>query len=444
MVKRLSRISRVTEIIDRGRLFTSISRSGNEDASTQCRGVIGQMGLRMARTIRNIAFVSVCLVAIAQVTSAQAFSVLYSFQNKTDGSNPQVGLFLNGIYGTTFLGGDPGCACGTVFRILPNGTFSTLHTFVGTDGANPMGNLVADANGNLYGTTSQGGTGSLAAGTIFKLAPPAKPGGSWTETVLYTFTGGADGAHPYAGLIRDTAGNLYGTTNVGGAFNHGTVFKLDTLGNETVLHSFAGAPDGAYPYGGVIRDNAGNLYGTTNDGGAFNAGTLFRLSGTGKETVLHSFNGTTDGAHPSAGLTFDAAGNLCGTANQGGTDQEGTIFQLAKTGRFIVLHAFTGSVQGANPAAGLVLGASGYLYGTTSEGGNFDNDGTIFQINPSTGAFTFLHTFASGNLGNYPYTRLISDPAGNLYGATESGGTGQRGLVYRIVPPAATQSQGVN
>ena len=125
----------------------------------------------MAWTTRNIAFVSVCLMAIAQWASAQTFSVLYSFQNKTDGSNPQVSLFLNGIYGTTFLGGDPNCACGTIFQLLPNGTFSTLHTFVGTDGANPIGNLIADANGSLYGTTSQGGVGSLAAGTIFKLAP---------------------------------------------------------------------------------------------------------------------------------------------------------------------------------------------------------------------------------------------------------------------------------
>ena len=396
----------------------------------------------MAWTTRNIAFVSVCLMAIAQWASAQTFSVLYSFQNKTDGSNPQVSLFLNGIYGTTFLGGDPNCACGTIFQLLPNGTFSTLHTFVGTDGANPIGNLIADANGNLYGTTSQGGTGSLAAGTIFKLAPPTKPGGQWTETVLYTFTGGADGAHPYAGLIRDSAGNFYGTTNVGGAFNHGTVFKLDILGNETVLHSFHGTPDGAYPYADLIRDSVGNLYGTTNDGGAFDSGTIFRLDTKGKETVLHSFNGTTDGAHPSAGLTLDPAGNLCGTANQGGTQQEGTVFKLAKTGQFTVLHAFTAMVQGTNPAAGLVLGPFGYLYGATSQGGNLDGDGTIFEVNPSTGSFTLLHTFASGNLGNYPYTGLILDPAGNLYGATESGGTGERGLVYKIVPPVTAQSSG--
>lgn len=401
------------------------------------------MDLRITRTTRNVAFFSVCLLAIAQLASAQTFSVLYSFQNKTDGSNPQASLFLNGIFGTTFLGGDPGCACGTVFELLPNGTFSTLHTFVGTDGGNPMGNLIADASGNLYGTTSQGGTGSLAAGTIFRLAPPAKPGGPWTETVLYTFTGGADGAHPYAGLTRDSAGNLYGTTNVGGTFNHGTVFKLDTLGNETVLHSFAGTPDGAYPYAGLLRDNAGNLYGTTNDGGAFNSGTIFRVDTKGKETVLHSFNGTTDGAHPSAGLTLDPAGNLCGTANQGGTQQEGTIFRLAKTGQFTTLHAFTALAQGTNPSAGLVLGPSGYLYGTTSQGGNLDDDGTVFELNPSTGSFTLLHTFASGRFGNYPYTGLILDPAGNLYGATESGGTSERGLIFKIVPAATAQPPGI-
>jgi uncharacterized repeat protein (TIGR03803 family) len=410
----------------------------------QRRGVIRQFRLRKPRTTLNLAFVAVCLMAVAELASAQTFSVLYSFQNKTDGSNPQVSLFLNGIYGTTFLGGDPGCACGTVFELLPNGTFSTLHTFVGTDGANPIGALIADASGNLYGTTSQGGTGALAAGTIFKLAPPAHPGGLWIETVLYTFTGGTDGGRPYAGLIRDSAGNLYGTTNVGGAFNHGTVFRLDTAGKETVLHSFSGSPDGAYPYAGLIRDNAGNLYSTTNDGGAFNSGTIFRLDTRGKETVLHSFNGTTDGAHPSAGLTLDGAGNLCGTANQGGTGQEGTIFKLSKTGQFTVLHGFTQRVQGTNPAAGVVLGPTGSFYGATSQGGNLDDDGTVFELNLSTGSFTLLHTFASGNFGNYPYTGLILDPAGNIYGATESGGTGQRGLIYKIVPPVTAQSPGIH
>ena len=361
---------------------------------------------------------------------AQTFSVLYSFQGNTDGSNPQAGLFLNAVYGTTFIGGDPTCACGTVFELLLNGTFTTLHTFVGTDGANPTAGLVADALGNLYGTTSQGG--SFGAGTVFKLAPPAKLGGTWTESVIYNFTGGVDGAHPYAGLARDSAGNFYGTTNGGGAFSFGTVFRLDKLGHEVVLHSFSGSPDGAYPYAAVILDSAGGLYGTTNEGGTFNSGTVFRLAAMHPETVIHSFNGTTDGGYPSSALTLGPTGNLFGTANEGGSGQEGTIFQLTKTGKFSVLHTFNGILQGANPAAGLIIDSSGNLYGTTAEGGNLDDDGTIFELNPTTGSFTVIHAFASGNQGNYPYTGVISDSSGNLYGATESGGTGRRGLLYRM------------
>lgn len=380
----------------------------------------------------------VFLFAIPQSVHAQTFSVLYSFQNTTDGSNPQVGLYSNAIYGTTFLGGDPTCACGTVFELTTTGTFTTLYSFVGTGGANPIGGLLADTKGNLYGTTSQGGAES--AGTVFKLSPPAQSGGAWTETVIHSFKGGTDGAHPDAGLTADSAGNLYGTTNQGGAFNYGTVFKL-TKGKESVLYSFSGSPDGANPYAGVILDSAGNLYGTTNSGGASNSGTVFKLTPQGAETVLHSFNGTTDGAFPSSTLAMDASDNLYGTANQGGSQQagsqqEGTIFEVASTGKFSVLHTFTTRPKGANPAAGVILYSDGNLYGTTTEGGDSDDDGTIFDLNPATGSFTLLHTFASGNYGNYPYTGLISDSAGNFYGATESGGTGRRGLVYKITAPA--------
>ena len=390
--------------------------------------------------MKQVLALTFAFFTLALPTDAQIFSVLYSFQGNTDGSNPQAGLFLDAIYGTTFLGGDPTCACGTVFELLLNGTLATLHTFVGTDGANPGATLVADANGNLYGTTSQGG--SFGAGTVFKLAPPATLGGTWTESVLYNFTGGVDGAHPYAGLAQDSTGHFYGTTNRGGVFNFGTVFRLDKLGNEVVLHSFRGSPYGAYPYAAVILNSAGSLYGTTNGGGAFNSGTVFRLAAMHTESVVHSFNGTTDGAYPSSALSLDPAGNLFGTANQGGSGQEGTIFKLTNKGHFSVLHTFKGILQGANPAAGLILDSSGNLYGTTTEGGNLDDDGTIFELNPTTGSYTVFHAFASGNQGNYPYTGLIADSSGNLYGATESGGTGRRGLLYRITPSVGSERKG--
>lgn len=379
-----------------------------------------------------------CLIAAAHLAQAQTFRAVYSFQDKKDGRNPQVGLFTDAIYGTTFLGGDPTCACGTVFKLLPAGALTTLYSFVGTDGANPTAGLVEDQNGNLFGTTSRGGNGSSSAGTVFKLAPPATLGAPWTETVLHTFTGGADGAHPYAGLIFDSAGNLYGTTNGGGAFNFGTVFKLDSTGNETVLYSFTGFPDGASPYAGVVQDGAGNLYGTTGEGGAFNHGTVYKLDSSGIETVLHSFNGGTDGAYPSAGLTLDAAGNLYGTANEGGATgnagDNGTIFEVNSTGSFTVLHTFTGGVGGANPAAGMILNSAGKLFGVTTEGGDHDDDGTAFELDLTTSTFTVLHTFTANSGGAYPYTGLILDSAGNLYGATEDGGTSKRGLVFEITP----------
>jgi uncharacterized repeat protein (TIGR03803 family) len=369
-----------------------------------------------------------------QLANAQTFTVLYSFQDHKDGRNPQVGLVTDAIYGTSFLGGDPACACGAVFKLSSNGSFKTLHAFVGTDGANPAAGLIADKQGNLYGTTSQGGPINSGAGTVFKLTAPATLGGTWTETVLHSF-GGADGAHPVAGVVQDSAGNLYGTTNEGGAFNNGTVFKLDVAGNQTVLYSFNGSPDGVYPYGAVTLDGAGNLYGTTTRGGAFNSGTVFKIDATGKETVLYSFSGGSDGSHPSSALALDAAGNLYGTANEGGaTGDQGTIFELSAAGSFSVLHSLTGGVGGANPAAGMILSSTGSLYGTTSEGGDYDDDGTVFELNPATGTFTVLHIFTSGNGGTYPYTNVVLDSTGNLYGGTEGGGTARRGLVYKIVP----------
>ena len=404
----------------------------------QTRGWIFRVRPRAHATALTALFATMCLIASTHMARAQTFRAVYSFQDKKDGRNPQVGLFTDAIYGTTFLGGDPTCGCGTIFKLLPAGTIKTLHTFVGTDGANPTAGLVEDKNGNLFGTTAQGGIGTPSAGTVFKLAPPATVGAPWTETVLYTFTGGSDGAHPYAGLIFDSAGNLYGTTYGGGAFNYGTVFRLDSTGNETVLYSFTGFPDGASPYAGVVQDSAGNLYGTTGAGGAFGYGTVYKLDSSGVETVLHSFNGGTEGAYPCAGLTLDATGNLYGTANEGGapgnTGDNGTMFELNSIGGFTVLHTFTGGVGGSNPAAGMILNSAGKLFGVTTEGGDRDDDGTVFQLDLTTGIFSVLHTFAAGSGGAYPYTGLILDPAGNLYGATVDGGTGKRGLVFEVTP----------
>jgi uncharacterized repeat protein (TIGR03803 family) len=377
----------------------------------------------------------VSMVLVIPSTQSQTFSVLYSFKRKGDGGSPQAGLFRGpggGFYGTTFLGGDSSCSCGTVFKLFPNGTFTLLYVFKGTDGANPTGTLIADGKGNLYGTTSQGGSGRPRDGTVFKLAPPVQKGSRWTETVLHTFVGGVDGANPNGGMIRDQAGNLYGTTLLGGAFNQGTVFEVDANGRETILYSFAGSPDGARPYAGLVQDGAGNLYGTTLLGGAFDRGTVFELDANGKERLLYSFSGQVDGAYPNSVLILDGVGNLYGTTNEGGdAANHGTVFKLDKQGTLTVLHAFAGGKDGSSPNAGLILDESGNLYGTTTQGGDGDNDGTVFKLD-KTGTLTVLYIFTAGAGGAYPYAGLVRDQAGNLYGTAVDVGRYGNGVAFQL------------
>ena len=268
-----------------------------------------------------------------------------------------------------------------------------LHSFSGgADGTYPYGGLIFDAAGNLYGTTTSGGTSNT--GTVFELTPAA--GGTWTEKVLHSFSGGTDGIHPYAGLIFDAAGNLYGTTDLGGAYGYGTVFELTPAAGgtwtEKVLHNFNnGGTDGTRPYARLTFDAAGNLYGTTYGGGAYNSyGTVFELTpaagGTWTEKVLHSFGSGTDGLIPYGGLIFDAAGNLYGTTAYGGTNDLGTVFELTpKAGggwTEKVLYSFGDGTDGVSPLAGLIFDAAGNLYGTTQHGGTY-NYGTVFEIAPS-------------------------------------------------------------
>jgi uncharacterized repeat protein (TIGR03803 family) len=273
--------------------------------------------------------------------------------------------------------------------------------------------LIQDSAGNFYGTTQLGGTSNL--GTVFKLDPMG------TETVLHSFAGGADGANPYSGLVQDSTGNLYGTTYYGGAPNHGTVFKLDPTGTETVLYSFAGGTDGANPYASLVQDPAGNLYGTTQRGGASGQGTVFKVDTAGTETVLYTFTGGSDGGVPDGALVLDAAGNLYGTTFGGGhvcvhrRIYCGVVFKLDTTGTEIVLHTFTGGTDGFFPVAGLVRDSAGNLYGTTSDAG------TIFQLD-ATGNETVLYSFTGGAGGGTPYAGLVRDPTGNLYGTTNYGG----------------------
>ena len=241
----------------------------------------------------------------------------------------------------------PALAAGAMFVAAVIGTpaaqaqtYTVLYRFRGPDGAQPVyGRLIGDSAGNLYGTTVDGGASGL--GVVFKLD---KTG----ETVLHSFNG-TDGSEPFAGLIRDSTGNLYGTTKFGGIWGNGVVFELDTTGTETVLYSFTGGTDGSLPYASLIRDSAGNLYGTTFEGGASGSGVVFELDTTGTETVLYSFTGRGHGANPVAGLIRNSAGNLYGTTANGGASGHGVVFKVDTTGKETVLYSFTGGADGGNP-----------------------------------------------------------------------------------------------
>ena len=349
--------------------------------------------------------------------------VLHSF-NGRDGAQPDAGLIADGagnLYGTTANGG--GTNYGTVFKLAPDGMETVLYNFKGYhgggDGAHPNAGLIADGAGNFYGTTTQGGNADW--GTVFKLAPDG------TETVLYSFEAGSDGAEPIGGtLLGDGAGNLYGTAWTAGKNNNGTVFKLALNGTFTVLYRFKGG-DGAYPMGGLIADSAGNLYGTTQQGGASGHGTVFKLAPDGTETVLRSFN-VANGEYPEAGLIADGVGNLYGTTHQGGKSRHGIVFKLAPNGAFKVLHTFKGDADGKLPAAGLMVDGAGNLYGTTTQGGKWGN-GTTFKLTPDgteiVVSFRVRH-------GVYLSAGLIADGAGNLYGTALDGGKTNNGTVFEI------------
>jgi uncharacterized repeat protein (TIGR03803 family) len=340
-------------------------------------------------------------------------NVLYAFLGGSDGAQPIAGLIADkkgNLYGVSEIGG-VGCGrdgCGTVFKVSPSNSKTTLYKFLGgSDGAHPSTGLVMDEEGNLYGTTPVGGNTdtcgpshderSGGCGIVFKIAADR------TESVLHTFTGGNDGGTPSSGLIADNAGNLYGATLTGGSasdcgigsYGCGTLFKLATNGSETFVHVFQGGnSDGAFPVGSPIADTAGNLYGTTVGGGStddcgaqkkglhkIGCGTIFKLAPDGNETIIHVFTGGSDGAYPLGGVIADGAGNLYGTTGGGGSTKNcgigaygcGIVFKLAPDGTETILHVFTGTKKdGGYPTAGLIADEKGNLYGTTYVGGAHD------------------------------------------------------------------------
>ena len=343
-----------------------------------------------------------------------------------------------------------------VVAILANASWAAnkekvLYSFTGaSDGGNPATTLTFDSSSNAYGTTVVGG---LGYGTVFQLK---HAGGGWTETVLYSFTGDGDGKNPYGGVTLDAAGNLYGTTVAGGTGGTcsgdgcGTVFKLTKSGstwNQSVLYSFTGGKDGFGPGGGVVFDKKGNLYGTTPDGGAHSAGTVYELSpthgGQWKERVIHSFTGGSDGSTGSLGvLLFDKAGNFYGIAELGGDNGAGTVFKMSPGAggkwKFSTLYGFKGQPDAGFPYGGLTSDAKGNLYGTTYYGGK-NGVGSVFKLKLDSGgkySESVLYSFKPANDSNFPTSTLTFDTSGDLYGTTSAGGESGCGCgtVFKLTP----------
>jgi uncharacterized repeat protein (TIGR03803 family) len=412
--------------------------------------------MRSRITITELMLLS--LIFAATSASAQE-KVLYSFGGAEDGSHPNSGIIADAVgnlYGTTTDGGAHGR--GTAFKLsrMPDGQWAeqTLHTFTCcTDGSDPYGSLTFDSAGDLYGTTFYGGSGGL--GSVFELMPTKS--GEWKEKILYGF-GGGDGNAPSSGVIFDSQGNLYGTTAGGGTdqYGPGVVFELmpgaGGVWAEKVLYVFKTNDgwDGSAPYGGLVFDSSGNLYGTTSSGGLHGLGTVFEVSpadGAWTEKLVYSFSGS-DGLSPYSTPSIDANGNLYGTTYYGGPFSQGTVFQLtlASGGHWsdTVLDGFQSDSEGAFPGSDLTFGAAGSLYGVSKTGGTgicaeigiVVGCGTAFELTQQAGGtwsattlYNFRHDATDGTL---PTGALYLDAAGNIYGTASEGGRNGDGAVFEI------------
>lgn len=411
-------------------------------------------------------FYAVALLTMFSVTSSLAsgqslgeapqvhFSVVHDFSDGADGAFPEYAALIldsaGNLYGATTQGGVqtgacmPTGGCGTIFKVDPSGNESVFYAFSGdTNGPRlPYGTLLRDGKGNFYGTSWGGGTSGPGAcnnygcGTVYEVSALGQ------EKTIYNFSGGSDGATPTAGLTLGADGRVYSTTHNGGIDQAGVVFAIGQGGVESVVYSFLAGNDGANTWAGLVRDPAGNLYGTTlagggfnaNCGGAFGCGTIYEVTESGDETILYHFQGLDDGNWPYGGLIRDEQGNLYGTS-QAGTGGWGTVFKLDPLGNFTVLHTFTGGSGGGSPITTLTRDASGTLYGTTFFGGGTDcpgNDGcgTVFALTRS-GQFRVLHSFI-GTDGFWPSAALTLVPSGELYGTTNGGGAHNSGVVFKI------------
>jgi len=396
------------------------------------------MKLRNVVLLVGLALMGAALGLRVPKASAQTVTNLHMFLGN-DGATPQAGLVQGNdgnLYGTTLYGGP--INQGTVFRISLSGTFTNIYLFSGGDGRNPYAALVQGNDSNFYGTTYGGGASgncsglsfglpTIGCGTVFRITP------SGTLTTLYSFTGGSDGANTYAGLVQGTDGKFYGTTPTGGTNGVGSVFRISPSGTLTTLYSFTGGSDGGNPLATLVRGSDGSFYGTTVGGGTNGYGTVFQITPSGTLTSLHSFIGT-DGWLPTSWVVQGNDGNFYGTTTAGPLGLNlGTVFRISPSGNFTNLHTFSGPGDGYEPWAGLVQGSDGNFYGTTiSVVGVETGNGTLFRISPS-GNFTNLYSFPNNPSGGGPMGGLVQGTDGNFYGTDAYGG--YDGTVFELFIP---------
>lgn len=396
-------------------------------------------------------------LAITHPAQAQTFTILHNFTGGPDGGEPIGGLTIDArgnLYGTANIGGQGTCppldaGCGTVYKLSHAGSgwiFTLIYKFSGEpDGSAPYGGVVFGPDGALYGSTMGGGSDACqnGCGTVYRLRPQPTQCISalcpWRETVLYRFSGGSDAYDPTGDLTFDSSGKIYGTTYLGGISDMGTVWKLTPSGlswDESLAYSFTGSgSDGGNPYGGVVFDNAGNMYVSASAGTASGLGAAIELSPSGShwtETSLHDFEGGEDGGFPVAGL-IDASGTLYGVTIIGPTSGA-TAYEFTPAGGGWSFATISNLPPGYGPFGHLTADAAGNLYGMT-QGGSVDK-GTVFKLTPSGGGWTLtvLHIFSGGTDGETPFGSVVVDSSGNVYGTTLLGGTANRGVVFEITP----------
>ena len=407
---------------------------------------------RVWHGVNKIQSILAVLLTLTGAAWAVSTSQIYSFAGGNDGEYLDTELVMDSagnLYGTTVQGGIHGS--GTVFRLSPSGsewTHTVLYNFTGgADGGEPYKGVTLDAQGNLYGTAVTGGGGSCegGCGVVYGLT---NSGGVWTQSVIHAFTGGNDGSGPGSPVAFDKHGNLYGTTPTGGAKGFGVVYEMkpgaNGAWNLSVIHTFTGGPDGL---GGsasrLLLDAAGNIYGVNTVGGANGFGNVYELSpssaGKWRFAVLYSFKDQPDGASPYGGVIFDKSGNLYGTTYYAGANDVGTVYKLTHSNGSwseSVIYNFKGGSDGDSPISTLVTDAKGNLYGTTSDGGAAKcGCGTIFKLVPG-GAWTesVVYRFPGTPSPGFAYNGMVSDGKGNFYGATVHGGTGNDGAIYHFIP----------